>query len=147
MKNITCGNISFAETDIYEVDGAQIMISIPYENIISLSFGFGESIERPIRQLMLGIACCAFGCPGAWLILDYLFHGVDTRPPFFLPIVSAATLIPIGISLILPVFRKSHYLAIKTHSGIKKITLKNCDFQEVVNAANQKGITITETAL
>jgi hypothetical protein len=44
-----------------ELDGNQIIISIPRSTIVSVSLSYGEGVERPIRQIIIGVILCLLG--------------------------------------------------------------------------------------
>jgi len=141
----TCGNIRFTDAKLEELDGTQIMASVQKAEILSIELKFGESVEKPVRQILIGVLLCILAFViGVWPLLGYFS---DFKPgaktPYFQPIASAITLFIFGGFLILPVFKKAHYLLVTTSSGTRKLTVKGCEAAELIKIGNNLGYVIS----
>ncbi len=146
METITSGNIRFSEESLQELDGTQVMVTIRKTDIFSIELSFGESVERPVLQLAAGVLMCLLGLMmGVWPMLGYFMsYELSARTPHFLPLVSAATLIIFGAYTIAPIFRRCHYLLVRTSSGERKLPIKECTPNEVISAGRSLGYMISE---
>jgi hypothetical protein len=145
MEAIICGNISFSGEHVKEFDGAQVMASIPKAEITSIKFSYGESVEKPVIQIIAGIVSCLLGFfIGVWPLAGYLSNLYMQRGGHIALIVFAIPLILIGIYLIVPVFSRCSYLLVNTQSGKRKLTMKDCSPSEIVTAARTFGYPIIE---
>ncbi len=145
METITCGNIRFSKQDIKELDGIQVMVSIPKTEIVSITVSYGESVEKPILQIIAGILLALLGfCIGVWPLLPAISNLGAQRGTHSFLFGFAAPLILIGIFLIVPVFRMCDYLLITTRSGRRKLQMKGCSPSEIANAGKALGYFVTE---
>jgi len=145
MEKITCGNIQFSEESVHELDGKQVIVSIPKADIISITISFGESVEKPVLQFSAGIFMCILGFViGVWPSIGFILHHVPVEPIVLKPFAFAVPLIFIGIAVIVPIFRKCHYLRVRTSSDERKLPIKGCSLSEVLNAGRSFGYLITE---
>jgi hypothetical protein len=147
MNNITSGNIRFTEEDIQELDGNQVVVSVPRKEITSISLRYGESVERPILQLLGGIILCVIGLViGVRPIIWVFFEREPVGEPVALkPFAFAAPLILIGAAVIIPIFRRSHYLLVTTKNDRRKLTIRNVTPVEVINSAQNAGYEVLGT--
>lgn len=146
MSKITCGNIGFTEECICELDGLQEIVSIHKKDITSLSIRFGRSVEKPILQFVGGIIMCLMGFViGVWPLADALFHPeVVVRPNALKLFALASPLLFVGVAVIWPIFRKCHYVPVRTYSDKRKIPIKGCSTSEVISAGRSLGYSISE---
>ncbi|MGC8494543.1 MAG: hypothetical protein ACP5SH_22700 [Syntrophobacteraceae bacterium] len=144
MKTITCGNIRFLEHEINELDGSQVLVSIPKSVILSITVCHGQSVEKPFRQVILGILMVLMGfVMGVWPLVSNVFSMGGPKGGSKLLIFGfAVPLIPIGIYTVAPVFRASSYLLICTTSGTRKLPIKSCMPSELINAGKIFGYNI-----
>ncbi len=121
------------------------MVSIPKSKIISITVGYGQSVEKTILQIVAGMLTVSLGFfIGVWPLVGYIFDpGALRGGSKLLPYGFAAPLILIGIYLVVPVFRRCDYLVIVTGSGRRKLPIKSCSPCEVVNAGKTFGYLIT----
>ncbi|MGA3113589.1 MAG: hypothetical protein ABSF90_04055 [Syntrophobacteraceae bacterium] len=74
MESITCGNIRFSPQDIRELEGVQVMASIPKAEIVSMSVCYGESVEKPVLQIVAGVMAILLGfLIGVWPVIGAFF--------------------------------------------------------------------------
>ena len=119
------------------------MVSIPKSDIVSITVCYGQSVEKPILQIIAGMLTVSLGFfIGVWPLVGYIYDAGTLRGGSkLLPYGLAVPLILIGIYLIAPVFRRCNYLLIVTISGRRrKLSIKGCDPSEVVNAGKVLGI-------
>jgi hypothetical protein len=146
MEAVNCGNIRFSKDAVKELDGMQIMVSIPKAEITSIKLAYGESVEKPLVQITSGIILCLTGFfLGVWPLADYISHLNTQRGGYLAPFAFAAPLIVLGISLIVPVFRRRKYLLVTTISGHRKLPIKDCNPLEAITVARSLGYPTTET--
>jgi len=132
------------------MDGNQVVVSIPRNEIASITLCYGNSAERPAVRVIAGIIMCILGIilgvlPSYAIIFNYELIGTTV---ILEEIASAATLIFLGIVVIIPFFRKSHYLLVETKSSRRKLALKNSSPSEIINLATVAGYQIkTENEL
>ncbi len=113
MENTTSGSIRFTAQEVQELDGNQIVVSVPRKEITSICLCYGEGVERPILQFIAGIIMSALGfILGVYPILG-MFRGETVGEPIAVkPFAFAAPLIFIGVAVIIPIFRRSYYLLV-----------------------------------
>jgi hypothetical protein len=140
MENTTSGSIRFTAEEVQELDGNQIIVSVTRKEITSISFCYGEGVERPILQFIAGLIMCALGFVlGVYPILG-MFRGETVGEPIAVkPFAFAAPLILIGVAVIIPIFRKSRYLLVITNNDRRKLTIRNASSAEVINSAQIAG--------
>lgn len=141
MENITSGSIRFTAEGIQEVDGNQVAVSVPRKEIKAISLCYGQSVEKPIFQFIAGILICALGfIIGVWPSLDIILNHQTVGTPIILKTFAfAAPLIVIGVAVIIPIFRKSHYLFVVTNTDKRKLTIRKASPVEVINSAEIAG--------
>ncbi len=122
------------------------MVSIPKSEIVSITVCYGQSVEKPILQMIAGVLTSLLGFfMGVWPLVGYIYDpGTLKGGSKLLPYGLALPLILIGIYLIAPVFRKCYYLIIATPSGKRKIPSKDCGPAEVADAGRSLDYLITE---
>lgn len=100
------------------MDGVQVVFCVPKTEIASITVIYGESVEKPLLQLIAGILMVLLGfIIGVWPLVPFVSDlGTQINGKALLLLGSAAPLILIGISLIVPVFRRCNYLLITTGS-------------------------------
>ena len=109
METIICGSIRFTAEAIQELDGKQVIVTVPREEVTSVSLCYGESVEKPILQFIAGLIMCAIGLVlGVWPILRILSGERVGEPIAVKPFVFAAPLIFIGAAVMIPIFQRSH---------------------------------------
>jgi hypothetical protein len=140
MENTTSGSIRFTVEEVQELDGNQIVVSVPRKEITSISLCYGEGVERPILQFIAGMITCALGFViGVYPIVG-MFSGETVGEPIAVkPFAFAAPLIFIGVAVIIPIFRRSHYLLVITKNDRRKLTIRNASQVEVMNSAQSAG--------
>jgi len=146
MDKITCGNISFTEECISELDGLLEIVSIPKKDITSLSIHYGRSVEKPVLQFAGGIIICLLGFViGVWPLTEVLFNPEAVVRPNALKLFALASpLLFVGVAVILPIFRKCHYVYVRTYSDKRKLPINGCSTSEVINAGRSLGYSIFE---
>jgi len=141
-QSISCGNIRFTSEKVCELDGNTVILSIPKQEIANVSVAFGRSVERPLARIMVGLVLCFTGLLlGVWPLYKW-FTTHDTSglvASQLKPFAFAAPLVLIGLWLLMEVFRRSHYLLLETHSGMRRVPLGECSPSEVLVAANNLG--------
>jgi hypothetical protein len=144
MTSITCGNIRFSEEDVKELDGGQVLVSIKRSDIQSITVCYGQSSEKPVVQVAIGIFTLLIGCSiGLWPLIGYIVNLGTRSGGHIAPIAFAVPLILIGVYIILPVFRRCYYLLIIT-SGLekRKLPLDGCAVRDVVEACQALGYSV-----
>jgi len=146
MDKITCGNISFTEECISELDGLLEIVSIPKKDITSISIHYGRSIEKPILQFVGGIIMCLVGFViGVWPLIDvFLHHEAVVKPNGLKLFALTSPLLFVGIAVIWPIFRKCHYVYVHTISDKRKLPIIGCCTTEVISAGRSLGYSIFE---
>ena len=144
-NSINCGNLRFSDKELCELDGKQILISVPKKDIILITIEFGHAVERPITELSIGLVLCTLGVLFGLLPLRaYFLDPVPLREPLyaFKLFAYALPLVGLGMYFIIPLFRKSYYLNVCTMSDKRKIGLKDCEPHTVINISQQLGYPI-----
>jgi hypothetical protein len=145
MEIITCGNIRFSRENIGELYGARVIVSIPRTDITSISLRYGESVERPILEIIVGIFLMLAGFfVGIWPLVGYLSSFDTQKGGYLMPIAFAVPLVLLGIWIIVPVFSRRYYLLIATKSGKRKLAITGCSPSEVSKAGKALGYSINE---
>ena len=79
--------------------------------------------------------------------LMFTYGSGGTSGPGLKLIAFAVPLVLIGLWLFIDIFRRSHYLLIKTDSGMRRIPLENCIPSEVIIAASNMGYPVDSKPL
>jgi len=144
MELTVCGNIVFSSEYIKEMDGKQVIVSIPKSDIIHIEVRHGESVEKPILNIIIGIVMIIIGCSlGVSPILDFIFNLGRQQGGNGMLVAFSLPLIILGISFILPIFQKRDYLLVFIRSGRRKLAIKDCAICDIVDTAKSLGFAIT----
>jgi len=146
MDKITCGNISFTEECISELDGLLEIVSIPKKDITSISIHYGRSVEKPVLQFVGGVIMCLLAFViGVWPVINIFFNYGTVGSYGSLKLFALASpLLFIGVAVIWPIFRKCHYVYVRTYSDKRKLPINGCCTSEVINAGRSLGYSIFE---
>ena len=144
MESFSCGSIAFSNEYIREMDGRQVIVSIPKEDVIKLEVHHGVSIEKPILNVIIGVGMIVIGCLlGVSPILGFLSNLGSQQGGFGMIVAFSMPLIVLGVGFILPVFQKRDYLLILTKSGRRKLTIKHCAIGDIVDIGKRFGFVIS----
>jgi hypothetical protein len=147
-----CGNILFSKDSIYEMDGEKVIVSIPKKDIINILICHGQSVERPLAQIIAAIILCLAGVLIGVMpllnILVSLIHGEVFRERYgtIMPFAYGSPLIFISLWLLWRVFSKVYYLSVKTNTDERKLVLGNCSPYQVQSTGNSFGYSIKFTS-
>jgi hypothetical protein len=140
MESFDCGNIRFNEDSIKELEGTQVMVSIPRADVVSIELRYGNSVEKPIMQTISGTVLCLLGFSiGVWPLVGYLSHANSQGSGYLAPIAFAVPLILLGIYTMAPVVRRCNYLLVTTASGSRKLSIKGCNPSDLLSTARSCG--------
>ena len=102
--------------DEVDVDGTRL-VCLPRDGITSVALVYGQSEERPLVQLVAGIALMALGLVFVVRILSWILLGgtiADVE-------AFGVALVPLGAWFVYRVFRKRHYLRVETSKETRKL--------------------------
>ncbi len=111
-------SIRFTRESLDEVDeDGTRLVCLPKEGITSVALVYGQSEERPVVQLVAGVALMAVGLVFVVRILSWVLVGgtiVDVE-------AFGVALVPLGAWFLYRVFRKRHYLRVETTKETRKL--------------------------
>ena len=116
-----------SNSSITEFQGEQPVLSIPRDQIHSISLRYGIKAERPILNVLIGGALIAVGVyiiwPFVWQMVGPLFFAPGSKPAPRFPAIRFAVLclmlIPVGF-FILQGLQRRYFLLITTQTGGKR---------------------------
>jgi hypothetical protein len=146
MEKTAIGNIQVTLNSLNELDGNQVIVSIPKAEIRSVTLCNGESVERPVRQLISGGVFIVLGFViGVWPLAGIIFnHEVIREAIAIKPFVMAIPSIFIGTYLIIPIFQKNYYLRVQTISAQRKLPIKGVSPSAVIDACKSFNYPVSE---
>jgi len=113
-------SVVIAHDAISEQDNNGTVVRIPREKIKGIEVKRGPGSERPLLQLVVGLAILMVGLLPLLHIYTWLVNG----GPLSRTIVLAVTLIPIGIWALHDVLAKKYYLFVVQHDDIRKVVFR-----------------------
>jgi hypothetical protein len=137
MNNLSVrlSSVEITAASVTEIDGKQVIVSLPRDQIVSLTMQKGIKSERPIVDIVIGAVLILMG---VYIFLPML-SGLCS-PSFLEPqnnlnsrytpmhfVVMGLVPIPIGIYLIFNALQKRYFLQIYTTKGMKRKIVFNDD--------------------
>lgn len=117
---------------VAEIDGNQVMVSLPRDQIASMTLHHGIKSERPIIDITIGVIFIFIGIYIFFPMLSSLVSAIFLGP--IVPRYNASkfvsmglVFVPIGIYFIADVIRKRYFLLITTKRGDKRKIVFNSD--------------------
>jgi len=82
---------------------------------------------------------------GVWPVINIFFNYGTVGSYGSLKLFALASpLLFIGVAVIWPIFRKCHYVYVRTYSDKRKLPINGCCTSEVINAGRSLGYSIFE---
>lgn len=150
MKNsdvIYYSGILLTSEKIAMIQGKSEVASVLKKDIRAISLEEGQQSERPILQVIFGIAVLFIPLLTILYILGGLIAGEPLRIPFLLALAFA----PLGVWMIREGIRRGFYLLIELDNDKRKLAFeKNCEkpeLKEFIKSANRLGYVIDASIL
>ncbi len=134
-SSIRLSSVEFSGASVSEIDGNQMMLSLPREQIASMTLERGIKSERPLVDILIGSAFILTGFYVYWPLLLSLWGKIFLSPGSELApriassklIVFGLILVPVGVYLIFTALKKRYFLLIITTHGMKRKIVFDAD--------------------
>lgn len=141
-KGVRFHNVVFDAEGVILFDRQSRLLSVPKKDIRHITLKHGFQSERPIAQVLFGIAVIGLGI---YFAVDFLLVALVERVVYDIGCLSPL-LLPVGIWFIVDGFRKRLYFEVALDNDKRKFPLgKNPDkgeLQKFIKIASQMGYSI-----
>lgn len=122
-------SVEITDSFISEKEGNQTILSLSRNQIKSISLGRGLNAERPIIEIVIGIAFLVVSVYISWPFFWAIWESIFLHPGYKdapLPSVAKFSIlgllfVPIGLSFITKALRRRYFLLIETNKDKRKI--------------------------
>ena len=111
------GNVRITDDGIYELDAGRKVLHLPRESIESIRLRHGATSERPLLQLIFGLAILAIGLYPLEGMFNWFVRGGRMSWWFALILVN----IPLGAWMIWAAVARGYFLSVQSARGARKV--------------------------
>jgi len=124
LPTVDYQGVRFTSDRVALLDRAQEVVTIRLDNIRALTLRRGFTAERPLREALLGIACCVLGTLALRKVVFLLMRGGTLWDIEILVILTlslgVSLTLPLGISLLRHAVSHGFYLLVELNRGERK---------------------------